>query len=129
MLLDFPLERKRLLNLFNNRFNTSLLSNTNETHIRAFNQIIQKDINETSLNPLFDNVYFSNEIGLRKPNTDAFKFVLEQNNYVPSETLFLDDSPQHLEGAKQIGIHTFHIQDVPIEKIFSDLLLKSNSNS
>lgn len=122
MLLDFPLIRKELLIQLKNSYRISLLSNTNETHIRAFNKTIQKDIQESSLAPLFHSHYFSNEIGYRKPNTDIFEYVLKLNDYKPSETLFLDDSIQHIEGAKKCGINTLHIKGIPVEKLFADFL-------
>jgi putative hydrolase of the HAD superfamily len=30
---------------------------------------------------------------------------------IPAETLFIDDSPQHIESAKQLGIRTIHLTD------------------
>ena len=126
MLLDFPLVRKDLLLTIKNHFNTSLLSNTNVTHVKAFNKIIKREITEDSLNPLFHACYFSNEIGFRKPNANAFEYVLSQNNYKAEETLFLDDSIQHIEGASKLGIKAIHIQDKPIEELFSDFLTKFN---
>jgi len=122
MLLNFPYQRKELVLSLKNHFSTVLLSNTNETHIRAFNKIIKEDIDEVSLMPLFDKVYYSNEIGLRKPSRAIFEFVLAQNNYKPEETLFLDDSIQHIEGAKKLGINVVHITDEPIEKLFANFL-------
>jgi len=122
MLLDFPAIRKELLLKVKASFNTSLLSNTNETHIRQFNKIIQHDINEASLSPLFNTHYFSNEIGLRKPDREAFEYVLKENNYLASETLFLDDSIQHIEGAKKCGIYAFHVQETPVEVLFANFL-------
>jgi len=122
MLLNFPMERKLLLFNLKNHFSTSLLSNTNETHINKFTKIIKNDINENSLASLFNSVYYSNEIGLRKPDQKVFEFVLEQNNYLPKETLFLDDSIQHIEGAKKCGIQTIQIQETPIEELFANFL-------
>jgi FMN phosphatase YigB (HAD superfamily) len=122
MLLDFPPERKLLLLNLKKHFSISLLSNTNETHIKAFNQIIKKDINEESLKSLFNTAYYSNEIGYRKPDAEAFKFVLEQNNYVAEETLFLDDSIQHVEGAKRCGIRAILVKEKPVEELFADFL-------
>lgn len=122
MLLDFPRERKELLLNLKNHFSTSLLSNTNETHINAFIKIIQKDINEDSLNPLFNSVYYSNEIGFHKPTPEAFNYVLEQNNYIAEETLFLDDSIQHVEGAVKCGIRGVFIKDKSVEELFADFL-------
>jgi FMN phosphatase YigB (HAD superfamily) len=122
MLLDFPIERKILLLNLKKKFNISLLSNTNETHIRAFTKTIQNDIGLDSLESLFHSVYYSNEIGFRKPTKEAFKHVLEQNDYIAEETLFLDDSAQHLEGAKKCGIHTVFINNVTVEVLFADFL-------
>ena len=122
MLLDFPVKRKQLLLNLKENFNTSLLSNTNETHIRAFTKTIQKDIGLDELDPLFHSVYYSNQIGLRKPNVEAFKYILAQNNYAPEETLFLDDSAQHLEGAKKCGIRTVFIDKITVEELFADFL-------
>jgi putative hydrolase of the HAD superfamily len=56
-------------------------------------------------------VYLSHEIKLRKPNIEIFEKVLLDNNLNPSSTLFIDDSPQHIEGARKAGIHAFHLQD------------------
>ncbi len=122
MLLDFPVERKGLVLNLKNRFTTALLSNTNETHIAGFLPIIKKDINENSLDSLFHSVHYSNEIGFRKPNKEAFQFVLDQNNFRAEETLFLDDSLQHIEGATKCGIHTVHINGVVVEDLFADFL-------
>lgn len=126
MLLDFPLIRKELLINLKSHFNTSLLSNTNVTHVTAFNKIIKQDIAENTLAPLFHSHYFSNEIGLRKPNAEAFEYVLSQNNFKAEETLFLDDSIQHIEGALKLGIKAIHIKEKPIEELFSDFLTKFN---
>ena len=43
---------------------------------------------------------------MRKPNKDVFQFVLSENGLVAEKTVFIDDSPQHLEGAKKLGIKT-----------------------
>lgn len=122
MLLNFPTSRKELLLLLKNQFAIVLLSNTNETHIRAFTDIIQQDIGVESLSPLFNEVYYSNEIGLRKPNRNIFEYVLAQNNFIASETLFLDDSIQHIEGAREVGIQAYHINDQTVEELFRNFL-------
>ena len=122
MLLDFPIERKKLLLALKKKFSTSLLSNTNETHIRGFLPTLKSDLNEESLSPLFHTVHYSNEIGFRKPNTAAFQYVLDQNNYLAEETLFLDDSIQHIEGARKCGITAIHITDTTVEELFADFL-------
>ncbi|NQX97781.1 MAG: HAD family phosphatase [Flavobacteriales bacterium] len=122
MLLDFPYQRKELVLILKKHYSTVLLSNTNETHIRAFTKIIKKDINEDSLTPLFNEVYYSNEIGLRKPSPEIFNYVLDQNNFLPEETLFLDDSIQHIAVAKKLGIQVVHIKETSVEELFANFL-------
>lgn len=101
MLLDLPEERKKLLLELKNKYRTYLLSNTNEIHVTAFSGSI---IARKELEKLFDKVYFSNEIKMRKPNPEVFEFVLKENNLKAEETLFVDDSIQHIEGAQKVGI-------------------------
>ena len=59
-----------------------------------------------SFENLFDKVYYSCEIGLRKPNADIYEFVLKENNLEAGKTLFIDDSVQNIEGAKAAGLQT-----------------------
>ena len=44
-------------------------------------------------------------MGMRKPDKNSFNKVLEDHNLKAQETLFIDDSPQHIEGAKSVGIN------------------------
>jgi putative hydrolase of the HAD superfamily len=46
-------------------------------------------------------------MGKRKPNADIFEQVLAENNLNPAETLFIDDSPQHLATAEKLGLQVF----------------------
>ncbi len=109
MLLDFPIENLSLLGQIKEKKNTYLLSNTNEIHIKAFNRKLEQQVGKQSLHSYFINTYFSNEIGLRKPHPETFEFVCIQNNLIPERTLFIDDSIQHIQGAKTIGLQTFHL--------------------
>ena len=43
---------------------------------------------------------------LRKPNVNIFEQVMKENNLNPEETLFIDDSPQHIAGAKKARLQT-----------------------
>ena len=56
---------------------------------------------------VFDKAFFSNEIHHRKPHPESFSFVLNQAGIKPEETLFIDDSKQHLEGAEKVGLNTY----------------------
>jgi putative hydrolase of the HAD superfamily len=73
------------------------------------------------LEPLFEKVYFSHTMGLRKPNVASFLQIINENGLIPEETLFLDDTAGHLEGAKAAGLKTLLVsQEQGILEIFSE---------
>lgn len=109
MLLDFPLRNLQILQQLRQHYNLYLLSNTNIIHMEAFNRILQSSRGIPSLAAFFDKAYYSHEIGLRKPEKEAYQFVLEENGLQPSETLFIDDTLPNIEGAKVAGIQTIHL--------------------
>ena len=104
MLLDFPIDRLELLNQLKNRYRIFLLSNTNETHITRFEEDLYQQHGYKNLEPFFEKVYYSCRIGMRKPDREIFDFVLKENSLNASATIFIDDSPQHIEGALKTGI-------------------------
>lgn len=109
MLLDFPIARLRLLQQLRNRYDLFLLSNTNAIHEEAFNEILRQQTGLPSPGVLFDKVYYSHRIGLRKPDEAPFRKILEENGLKAEQTLFIDDSPQHIETAKGLGLQTIHL--------------------
>jgi putative hydrolase of the HAD superfamily len=111
ILLDFPLRRLQILQQVQLHYNTYLLSNTNSIHERAFNAMLQQTVGYPSLAVFFDKVYMSHRVGLRKPDPAIFELLLRENNLKPGKTLFIDDSPQHIAAAQQLGIQTIHLAD------------------
>lgn len=85
-----------------------LLSNTNELHIpvayRKWSAVSDKTPEE-----LFNKVYLSHQLGMRKPNPEIFRKVCALHQLTPERTLFIDDSIQHIEGARKIGLQTHHL--------------------
>lgn len=121
MLLDLPAQRIDLLKKLKKKYRLFLLSNTNEIHIEAFQKIIQSSYGENIFDVIFEHQYYSSEMGMRKPNSDCFQFVLEENSLDPSETLFIDDSIQHVEGARKLKIKAYHlITGEDITELFLD---------
>ena len=110
MLLDFPLRRLQLLQQLRGFYDLILLSNTNEVHEAAFNEILMQAHGIPSIAHFFDKVYYSHRIGMRKPDKEIFQRILEENGVEPEHTLFIDDSPQHIETAKALGIQTIHLE-------------------
>jgi putative hydrolase of the HAD superfamily len=120
MLLDLPDERLDLLNKIKSKYKTSLLSNTNEIHLDAFHEIIERENEISSLAPFFQKVYYSCRMGLRKPDPAIFKHVCNEQGYEVANTLFIDDSIQHVEGAKKAGLKALHLDGFTINDLFDD---------
>lgn len=120
MLLDFPDERVVFLSEMSKKYRIFLLSNTNQIHLEAFTKIIQKQHGLAHLNPLFEQVYYSHMIGLRKPHPEVFEYVCKDSGLSPAETLFIDDSIQHVEGAKKAGLTAIHL-DVKKQTVIESL--------
>lgn len=128
MLLDLPQDRLSFIDQLRSSYNTALLSNTNPIHIECFHQIIKENNQIESLDPYFDHVHFSSDLGMRKPDPEIFTYVCDIHKYEPSETLFIDDSSQHVEGAKEAGLNAFLLdtEQSDIESLLRSLLTKFN---
>jgi len=111
MLLSVPESTFKLLEDISKQKRIFLLSNTNRIHIDAFSKIIEKQYGFQKFEALFEKTYYSCNIGMRKPNAEIFDYVVKQNNLSINETLFIDDSPQHIEGARKYGLTALHLQN------------------
>ncbi|MGY8988606.1 MAG: HAD family hydrolase, partial [Flavobacteriales bacterium] len=103
MLLDLPENRLTLIQSLKKKYSIYLLSNTNSIHIDAFKKKIG-NIKWVKFCNLFDKIYLSHEVGLRKPNAAIFEYILGDQNLKAQEVFFIDDSPEHIEGANKLGI-------------------------
>ena len=69
---------------------------------------------------LFEEIYYSHEVGLGKPDPAIFSKVLIDNGLKPEETLYIDDTEQHIESAKKSGIQCFLFpQNGDLKEIFT----------
>ncbi len=109
MLGEFPKEKIELLQQVKRRLPIYMLSNTNEIHIPKVYEAWGK-VSDEPMSALFDKIYLSFEIGKRKPDVSTFEWVCYSLKINPETTLFIDDSPQHIEGAKKAGLQTFYYQ-------------------
>ena len=124
MLLDFPSHRLELLIQLKSNYRLFLLSNTNETHVTAFEKSLQKQHGHKNLEPFFEKVYYSCRMEMRKPDTEIFNYVLTNHRLNPQETIFIDDSPQHIEGALKTGIKAHYLaKNRDVEELIRDLKL------
>ncbi len=110
ILKDIPSHRVELLQQLKQRYRLVLLSNTNSIHVESFQRYMQQHFGEDILRANFHTVYYSQEIGLRKPNKEIYEFVMRQQQLQPSEILFLDDKPENLWEPHNLGWQTFHVR-------------------
>ncbi len=123
MLLDIPQERIDLLLELGKHYRIFLLSNTNAIHMKRFNEIVEHSFTIPSLDSLFDKSYYSHLVGKRKPDAAIFEQVLAENGLEKAETLFIDDSIQHIESARNVGLQTLHLQPpLTINQVFADVV-------
>jgi glucose-1-phosphatase len=106
ILQDFRKESMQLLKQLKQRYRLFLLSNTNAIHLVEVNNILNQQVNVENLDHYFERAYYSHLIGLRKPTSAAFNFVLEDAGIKAHETLFIDDSHPNITAASQMGFQT-----------------------
>jgi putative hydrolase of the HAD superfamily len=124
MLLDLPMVRIHLLqNLRNSGIKIFLLSNTNSIHEKAYLEHMDALLGEGAFYKLFNKVYLSHRIQTRKPLPEAFNLILKENGLSTGRILFIDDSIQHIEGAKKVGLKTYFLRSPEtIEQVFEQYL-------
>jgi FMN phosphatase YigB (HAD superfamily) len=106
LLIGVPETVHELLVSLRDRYRTFLLSNTNEIHYNHILSYLRNNYGIDNNDHLFEKAYYSQLMYLRKPDRAIFEKVLSENCLIPNETVFIDDSPQHLIGAKEAGLNT-----------------------
>jgi glucose-1-phosphatase len=115
LILNFRVDSLDFLEKLSANYKLYLLSNTNSIHLKCFKKLFATQTGKPMLDAYFIKAWYSNEIGLRKPNEDIFEFVLQEENLQAAQTLFIDDTWINIETAQKIGFKTHHL--LPTEKI------------
>lgn len=110
MLAHVPAKRTGLLHSLSNDYKLYILSNTSPLHIEVFSNMFRETAG-FPLKDVFTKCYYSHEIGLHKPDPQAFNYVLEDAGIKAAETLFLDDNIHNVKAAKELGFNVIHITD------------------
>jgi putative hydrolase of the HAD superfamily len=109
MILGFQQAKLKEIIKLSEKVPCYLLSNTNEIHLSYIEQLLQEMGFKHFLN-VFKSCYFSHQIRKRKPHKETFEWVLHQMNYDAQDVLFIEDSPQHIKGAKSAKLNTFYFK-------------------
>jgi putative hydrolase of the HAD superfamily len=109
VLLDFPLYRLEFLQLLSEKYRLFLLSNTDAIHINHFEQREGASF-YGDFYQCFEKVYFSFEMGMRKPDAEIYNMVIRQHKLSPKRTLFVDDKLENTDAAKALGLNVWNLQ-------------------
>lgn len=109
MLLGWNPEKLTQLAALKEKFNLYLFSNTNDLHL----QWVMKDLRINHQITDFDSrfftkAYYSFRIGQRKPDQEAFAYIIKDSQLDPAETLFIDDTEQNAQAGEQSGFQVIH---------------------
>ena len=121
ILLDFPGYRLEFIEQLARvgKYRLFLLSNTNAMHLECVAQKMG-DKQYQRFIKCFEQCYFSHEVHLRKPDKEVFLHILKENQLDPRQTMFIDDTEEHIGTASSLGIHIWHLQ--PGEEDVIDLM-------
>lgn len=109
VLLDFPLYRLEFLQLLSQKYRLFLLSNTDAIHIEHFEQ--REGISfYGDFYKCFEKVYFSYEMGMRKPDAEIYNTLINRHELSPKRTLFIDDKKDNTDAAKALGLQVWNLQ-------------------
>ena len=81
-----------------------LFSNTNVIHARIFEAWMEKHLGLSAFRNAFEGIHYSHEMGIRKPDPTAFSSLCERHGIQVQNALFIDDSKQHVDGARVAGL-------------------------
>jgi len=125
ILIDLPEIRVQLLKKIQKKYRVFLFSNTNEINCIEFERFVIEKFGENIFETHFEKSYYSHTLGIKKPKPEAFLKICEEQNMIPAETLFIDDTERHILGAQKAGLQTYWLRDEILEnsKIINDLLL------
>lgn len=112
LLLDYDYRRFEMVTTLRKAgYHCHILSNTNKPHHDYFEELFNKEnpFNK-DLKHLFDKVFYSDEMGLRKPDRAIYETVQQQlGDPDPSTILFIDDNLPNLSEPKNLGWNTIHL--------------------
>ena len=94
----------RLLESLEGKIPLYAFSNTNVTHHRVWSRRFER-----ALKP-FAKVFVSCEMGLRKPEREAFHAIAREVGVEASRLLFFDDTRENVEGALAAGLPAVHVR-------------------
>lgn len=116
MLMDIPSDRIKWIFEATRKYNCVVLSNTNSIHVKYFEEFFNKTTPYSHPKDIFQKLYYSHEIGERKPNYPAFEYVLNDAGFDPKKTVLFDDLKENLGAAAKLGIQSEYVERNKLRK-------------
>ena len=85
------------------RYKTGILSN-------SFVGAREREHEAYGYGDLVDDLVYSHEVGLLKPDPRVYALSCERLGVLPEEAVFLDDKPPFVAGARGAGLHAVHFR-------------------
>jgi putative hydrolase of the HAD superfamily len=109
IIADFPLYRLEFLQLLSSKYRLFLLTNTDEIHINRFEENVGVSF-FSDFYQCFEKVYYSYEMGMRKPDVGIYRYIVNKHELSPKRTLFVDDKKVNTDAASSVGFHVWNLQ-------------------
>lgn len=106
---DFPLYRLEFLQLLSHKYKLFLLTNTDEIHISRFEHMAGISF-FSDFYQCFEKVFYSYEMGMRKPDPAIFTSIINKYDLSPKRTLFVDDKKVNTDAAESLGLYVWNLQ-------------------
>lgn len=106
---EFPLHRLEFLQLLSHKYRLFLLTNTDAIHIRQFEELVGESFS-SAFYQCFEKVYYSYEMGMRKPDCEIFNYIIRKHDLSPKRTLFVDDKKENCDAAAECGLQVWNLQ-------------------
>lgn len=119
LIVAAPKHHATLLKRLSKKYNLYLLSNSDVINAEYFRNYVGQTMGHDLFSNTFRKVFFSCELGLRKPEPAVFQTILVKEKLKANETLLIDDCKKHTEGASFAGLNTIWLEkDTDISKLF-----------
>ena len=105
---EFPLYRLEFLQMLSTKYRLFLLTNTDAIHISRFEHMAGMSF-FSDFYQCFEKVYYSFEMGMRKPEPEIFNYILKKHDLSPKRTLFVDDKKENTDAAAALGIQVWNL--------------------
>ena len=106
---EFPLYRLEFLQMLSYKYKLFLLTNTDSIHIDRFEHNVGVSF-FSDFYQCFEKVFYSYEMGMRKPDPAIFSAIINKYDLSPKRTLFVDDKKVNTDAAASLGLHVWNLK-------------------